>query len=379
MTQPGDELWAVRFARLVRVDDLVERLPFYVWPPAVLVLLVFLLSRLVSVFDGVGREGFVWMWGSLLTLAALVLVVMGVYVLARGYLRVVDDLPDGSGRPEVERAERSWLDGFLEMVDGSVLVAAWRDPSSGSWKGSPAPPRVRAVLLMAALGLHAVYLFVLGNVSDVFATHGVVLGFLDFFVLVPFVYYPLVAEFVAVLVNVFVVLPSRVRFDRLLDPEDPVGFWGMRPLGRLVKTATLFYVAGTVLYTLRMLPYLVFGELDPTARALDLLYVGVAVVVGVVFFLYPVLSIGRMIALSKEEMLLEIADRVERTGDDVDVFPRTSTEEPEVAASYMQEYINMKTVKEAHDYPVNSRQVLSVFSAFVLPIVLNYVSALITS
>lgn len=79
-------------------------------------------------------------------------------------------------------------------------------------------------------------------------------GFLDIvanFVVFPFVYTPIIAQFFSVYVGIQIVAPLRLaKSDVSIHFYDPHGVGGLRPLGELLKKAYYYVVAGLVVYTL---------------------------------------------------------------------------------------------------------------------------------
>jgi hypothetical protein len=114
-----------------------------------------------------------------------------------------------------------------------------------------------------------------------------------------------------------------------------------------------------------------------SSSTVDMIYVIGGSVIGLVIFIYPILTLNRIIRLQKETILENIAERVKKTGEDSRFFPAANPDGMETATTYMQEYINMRTIRESRDYPVNIRQVLSVLSALVLPFLINYLSTVL--
>lgn len=78
-----------------------------------------------------------------------------------------------------------------------------------------------------------------------------VLDIIANFVVFPFVYFPIIAQFGAVYIGTQVLAPWRlVKSNIGLHYYDPHGVGGLRPLGELLKKAYYYIVAGLVIYTL---------------------------------------------------------------------------------------------------------------------------------
>lgn len=309
----------------------------------------------------------------LLELAGLLFVASTAVKLADEYASAADEVSGHVPVPEVDQGKVSLVEQLLRRIDAAWLWAVGEP--KGDWSQQPAPSRLRWGLFACGLALHATYLFGLDNAARAIATYGPVYGRFSFFVIIPFVYYPILAEFVAVVVNISVVLPSRIRKERLLHFEDPLGYAGLRKVGELVETTGRRYAAGLVLYTL-----LTIGRgyrMDALAGNesvvyVDVLYLVVGTLVGLALFSYPLVALHSFMTIQKENQLQEIAKRVGEVNGDGRFFPEVKPQELETKVTYMQEFINMNVVRDMHEYPVKRWQVTNVLTGFVLPYVIDY-------
>ena len=363
-------LWSVKLADLTGMSRVSKSIPFPAWPPFLFIGVVYVVSATLRLL-GSSELDTGTVSQILTTFTAIMFVISGIYILSRRYADTISGIPGSSPEPDIKSSQMGIVDRMMGSVDRLVLGALWSD--SESWKNHSAPPRLRNALVLSAFAIHLTYLFVLGNYSTVVSNRGFISGSFDFLFVIPFVYYPLIAEFTSILFNVLLGLPSRVRADRLLTIDDPDGYSGIRPVGSLINTATMFYAAGIILYTLNTVVIgRVFGS---PVSVIDWAYIAVGTGIGLMIFLYPIMALNRIISLQKDSILEEIASRVKETGSDPRFFPATDAEDMETTQRYMQEYINMRIIRESHDYPINFRQFLSVFTTLVLPFILNYFSS----
>lgn len=368
-----ESLWIERLSTAVGLDRAPDG-----YGPHLLVAIVWVIDHLVSAV--IGTEGVtpVVVALAVLELAGLLLVASTAVKLATGYRSVANEVGGHESLPAIEDPDLDFTERLFRLFDAVWIRTVGN--TQADWKIQPAPKRLRRFLYACGLGLHATYLFGLGNVDSVIATFGPVYGPISFFVIIPFLYYPILAEFVAVVVTVNVGLPSRIRTERLLNFEDPIGYAGLAPVGTLVETAGRRYVAGLVLYTLltvgrgyRM------GALSGTQSVVyvDLLYLLVGTLVGLVLFSYPLFALHSFTTLRKEYCLGEIANRVSDVDADGRFFPEAKSSELETKATYMQEFINLNVVRDTHEYPVTGWQVTNVLTGFVLPYLIEYVITIV--
>lgn len=368
-----DPLWIEHLASAVGLDRVTEG-----YAPHLLVALVWSFDHLLSAVTGAEAFSLVVVALALVELVGLLLVASTVVTLADDYVAVAAQVSEYSPLEPIDDLDLDLAEHLFRWLD-TVWIRAVGTSGSG-WKTQSAPTRLRRTLYACGLGLHATYLFVLGNVDTVFATYGPVHGGISFFVIIPFVYYPILAEFVAVVVTVSAGLPSRIRTERLLNFEDPFGYAGLRRVGTLVETTGRRYAAGLVLYTL-----LTVGRGyrmnalagNQSVVYVDLLYLLVGTLVGLVLFSYPLFALHSFTSLRKEYRLESIANRVSDVDGDGRFFPEVQSSELETKATYMQEFMNLNVVRDTHEYPVNGWQVTNVLTGFILPYLIQYVITLV--
>lgn len=110
------------------------------------------------------------------------------------------------------------------------------------------PPRLTWLFVAVGLGFTIPNaLFVIG-VPQLLAGGGIA-GVLQFLVVVPFGYVPVLATFLSTYVAIEVITPRRIADSDLgLYYLDPEGLGGMRPVGELVKLAYYYLMIGLVVF-----------------------------------------------------------------------------------------------------------------------------------
>lgn len=368
-------LWIGRFTEAARIDWVATKSGVPSLAPHLFVALVWAVPAVGSVVSGSAEVSPIWLVSQGLTLAGLLLVASTVTGLTVRYDAIAEEVPTYGTVDDVDPDQIEPVDRVLRWADATVLRVTWG--SDTAWERYPAPPRLRWVLFGCGLLLHATYLFVLGNVEHVVSSSGPIEGELAFFVIIPFVYYPLLAEFVAVVANVHVALPARIRSERLIDFGDVSGYGGLRPVGALIEASGHRYVIGLVLYTLITITtgIQVNASVDNAELvAIDTLYLVVGTLVGVALFFYPVFSLHRFMAHQKEARLGKIATRVSELEGNGRTFPDVEPETPDSATRYMNHFMNMNVVKQMHEYPVRLQQATSIVTGLLLPYLLDYVA-----
>ncbi|MGM0605085.1 MAG: hypothetical protein ACQETB_05365 [Halobacteriota archaeon] len=379
-TDERSPLWIDRYAEITRVADVTDRIGAKSIAPHIFVTLVWGLEKGTILLTGTADPTPIWIAAKGLELAGLLLVASTAARLAARYEVLATDVETYGSVADDDPDDLGVVDRVLRRLDAGAIAAVWR--ADDEWVDFPAPPRLRRVLLGCGWLLHAIYLFALGNVDHVLSTQGVLPGSLSFFVIIPFVYYPIIAEFVSIIANVHVALPARIRSEGLLDFEDISGYGGLRPVGAVIESSGHRYVVGLIIYTLLTITTgIQAGAMSGNAEtvAVDTLYLVVGTLVGILLFFYPVFSLHRFMTHQKDARLHAIADQVSRLEGDGTNFPEVNPETPDTASQYMQHFMNMNVVKEMHEYPIKLQQVTSVVTGLVIPYALEYGSGYILS
>lgn len=366
-------LWIEQYAKSARVTDAADRINAGRLAPHIFVTLVWSLEKFTAFATGAADPTPIWIVASGLQLAGLLLVASTATGLAARYNFLAEDVKSHGSVPDIGPDDFSVIDRVLRRLDAAVIAAVWR--ADDEWDDHPAPPQLRRFLLGGGLLLHAIYLFALGNVSHVLSTQGVVAGGLSFFVIIPFVYYPIIAEFVAIIITIHVALPAQIRSERFFDFGDFSGYGGLRPVGALIESSAYRYIAGLIIYTLLTINTSIqTGAMNSNAEiiAVDTLYLVVGTLVGFFLFFYPVFSLHRFMTNQKDARLDAIASEVSRLEGNGASFPEIDLKTPNTATQYMLHSMNINLAKEMHEYPVRMQQVTGVVTGLIIPYAVDF-------
>lgn len=280
----------------------------------------------------------------------------------------------------VRTALADCTDGRDVEVDPSPLarlVAAW-DRRAERWAAADdiddpttwdlAPRKFRLALLVGGLALHFGWLFAgRGNPEMTFAREGLLIGGAKFGVIIPFLYYPLVAEFLSVVLAVHLLVPNLIRRGRYVDFEDPLGYGGLRPVGELVEASAIRYFVALVLYAASVAIGALTDPTIPEPGLVPSVLIAVGTLTGLVLFVGPMFSLHWFMRHQKEERLAEIRREARDCGDSEALFPNLGPDEDQHLDAYTRHYMNLRRVSEMHEFPVSYRRLSKVFGVAALP------------
>lgn len=229
---------------------------------------------------------------------------------------------------------------------------------------------VRYTILVVGLALYGGQLLTdpAGLVGPVADLTGRAVAVVRFYVVIPFVLYPIGAEFLSVVVGALVLLPFKIERATLVDFSDPHGFAGLMPTGDLFKNVSVSYF---ILLTL----FAVFQTVAVGTSPTDLLsstLLAVGLLVGLGLFFGPMLWIKSYLAGAKETKIEALADASRRVGSTTELFPYAEPESTDHASQYTYNHIRMQRVQSTSEFPLDFGMIKELLFALVLP----YVSSL---
>lgn len=235
------------------------------------------------------------------------------------------------------------------------------------------PRRFRVGVYVAALGF---YLLSTGPaLPELFSTEGTVIGVIKWLGIIPFVYIPLIVEFVVVYLHGLFFLPVALSRDDVdIDFADPTKLGGMGPVGALILTATKLYYLGLTLWTLFKFLGIFIGIKEPVVSPQNLLsitFFTAAWIAGAVLFLGALFVIHRHMLEKRAEKIEEITNRIRNAGTDDEVFPYVEPADHEERVEYLQEYANLRRVEETRTYPFDVNKLWELFAAAVFPVLIQ--------
>lgn len=136
-------------------------------------------------------------------------------------------------------------------------------------------------------------------------------GLLGWFVVNPFVYAPIAAQFLAVFLSLELLAPVRLaRSDLQIDFMDPEGLGGLRPIGELIKQSYYFMMLGLVAFVFILYaPIVGAASWSPTPFTNVVFTATWLVTIGVVAF--AVFVLHRFMHREKRAEMRKLNDRLE--------------------------------------------------------------------
>jgi len=365
----GERLWIERIAGGLGLDALGRRLTGRDG------LGIYLLVVAIYVFDSgilgylvYQHSGFLWLTEnpiSAIILPGWLFAVWAARRLKHRYHTVTDALPTADEVVAATTMGGGRADRLLRLVG----VPYTDDGIDDRAFDRTIPPRLRTTVFAVALGYHVAWVglslrYAPENWAFMLDTWGEPITVFRQAVLIPFAYYLIASELVSMLLAVHVVLPFEIRASGRIDFEDPHGYAGLRPVGSLVKSSTLYYVVALSFFAV----FFTFSEgvRDPTiASTMTLIGTGLAIVL----FVAPTYWLHRYMRAAKEAKIEDIAGTVRRIGPDTDdrMFPDTHVESPDHADEYTHEFIRLQKVEATSEYPVDIAILQETVFVLVLP------------
>lgn len=278
------------------------------------------------------------------------------------YFTTVQDLPE-SVDEDIQNIE---IEG--RVVDRLLTFAGVPVNPSGKGDANLAEivsRQVRYAVLLIGLVIYGGQLLTnpAGLVGPVTDLTGPVVATIRFYLIIPFVLYPIGAEFLAVVIGALVVLPFKIRRAKLIDFSDPHGYAGLEPTGEMFKSVAVSYF---ILLTLFML----FQTVAVGASPLDQFSVTVllaGLLVGLILFFGPMLWVKSFTAAAKEAKIEALAERSRQVGSSEEIFPYAEPESVEDTNQYTYNHIRMQRVEMTSEIPLNIGMIQEVLFALILP------------
>lgn len=250
-----------------------------------------------------------------------------------------------------------------------------------------ASPRVKLTVYLFMLIVYGSWLFLIeGHLEFVIQTEGPIIGSIKFFLLLPFGYIPAVAEFVAIVISINALLPTKIRSNGAIYFHDPLNQAGLRRIGSLIKKSSTYYMGGVLLYVVSRITSDIFvlqtGVGVTTGPVLTMM-IGLASVLGLVIFFLPMYTIHRFVEAEKEQKLEDLMEKVEQEcGKSDAVFPDVSEDlatdsEREIVGEYLQQFMNIRKVEKTKTYPTDVSHVVEFLFIVLLPFTAHVFSTVV--
>ncbi|SEA18068.1 hypothetical protein SAMN04488065_2118 [Haloplanus vescus] len=234
--------------------------------------------------------------------------------------------------------------------------------------------RLKHVVFGLLLVAHAATYLLLGEWTAVVRMDGTVVGFLKFGFIIPFGYFPVIAEFAGLVLATLVVLPRYVvTKEYRLQFDDPLDTGGLEPVGDLIKRATYIYAVGLLFAIAFEYGSAASSTFDPTASPSTTFHTAEFVVVwavGVVLVLYATFTLHAYMQRKKLAKIRELDAEIREFGDDDRGFPETDPADPEYPRLEY-EYLRLQKVKDTSTFPFTPATEERVVVSAVVPLALE--------
>lgn len=235
--------------------------------------------------------------------------------------------------------------------------------------------RFKYGFFVGLLVVHAVNYGLLGGFVEAVDVVGPVLATLKFGLIIPFGYFPIIAEVAGLVTASFLMVPQYfVVHGYRLQFDDPLDLGGLEPVGDLIKKAVYIYMAGLtigLLFTHGPYVFPQFVDVEYSAPGLlGTVQFLVAWTLGIGLLLYGTFRLHLYLQSEKRAKIEKLDDRIRELGEDDHSIPDTVPGEG--ARSDLEiEYLRLRKVKQLQTWPfAEAAQERIAFSVFV-PIVLD--------
>lgn len=231
------------------------------------------------------------------------------------------------------------------------------------------PRRVKRVLLVPGLGLHAAWFFVDPSpMSWLGEVWGPELAALFFFVIVPGVFFVFGVELVSIYIGIHVLLPLSITVSDRINFDDPHLYGGLRPVGALLRNSAASFLV--VLSAYVAFETVARGSTPLDAFSQVILFGGIAF--GALIFAAPVYWLHRYMRRQKWAKVEQIVAEVRDQNEGGVTFPDIDPTNRETFEFNTQEYIRLDRVERMKEFPVDFSLVLE----FLIVLALPYVSSI---
>jgi len=226
-----------------------------------------------------------------------------------------------------------------------------------------APTKLKLLLLIAGVLFHLYGILFASIMEPVAELSGEPVAIVKFYIIIPFILYPIAVEMLSTFIGALVLLPFKIRRANLIDFSDPHGFANLDATGHLFKSATVYYF---ILLTL----YVVFLTVGVGSSLTQLFNSGLLITgscFGLGLFLLPIYWMKHYIATAKTAKIEAIAEKAREVGDSEDLFPYADPNSPDEVQEYTYNFIQRNQVRNTSEYPLNLALVEQVLFALLLP------------
>lgn len=372
--RPRNKLWIERIARRIGAETAANRLfdrpdlaPYLLI--GTVILLDFVLLTTLQVLLPYALAPRLLNPAAVLVPAGLLFAIWASRQLRDDYEAAIEKLLDEDGTEQFQQPlSRPWK--AVLRADSTRVT----DTNASAVIRELVSDRLKAALLLLGWAYHASWmLFTPETQTFIFDVNGPIVGFIRYFVIVPLIYYVVALDFGSIYLGVLLVAPVKLRATGYIDLQDPLGFGRLKPLGDLIKFATLYYFLAIAAYILLL------GLTDisagtgapiPESGSVELVGVGLAITFGIALFVLPILIIHGHMKHAKHQKIRQLADNVQDGGPSGDkmMFPDTTVPDSvDDGHDYIQYFIKITNVENTHEYPIDVSHIQEIALAAVVP------------
>lgn len=299
--------------------------------------------------------------GEAFQIPAWVIVVAILLRLKQSYEETINELP---GAKDEDISDIVDTGTTFQQVFTALGIPPDADSKATANLESITAERLKYGLLVAGLAFYFAFLLFDPGLSDTVASlTGEAVAFVRFYIIIPFVLYPIGAEIIAVCLGCLVLLPFKIRRAGLIDFSDPRGFADLDSTGRLFKTVTVHYLVLIAMFA----TFLTVGRgASPNNLFTSSLLVS-GLLIGVLLFVLPIYWMSRYISRAKEVKIDAIAKQAKAIGDTNDIFPYATPESVQETNDYTYQFIALNRVQDTNEYPLNLSMIQDLLFALILP------------
>lgn len=243
--------------------------------------------------------------------------------------------------------------GLYAALDLRARYSDAFDIESGE-RSTPISFRYRlAILAMVLAGFYAFWLLQPNYLGTFIARRGQLAGLFQLNV-IGICYMLVFADFLAMVASGTVLVPVHVARGLIpIDFSDPTGYAGLRPFGRLVQRAAVYYFVGVILYTIRLFqePGTLLFNLPGGGR---LTLFALVWILGIVLYAIPAGSLAYLLDRHKERRIRELDIRIRDLGEDDLGLPGTDPGDDELTCIRCE--LEIQRVRNSRKVPVPSNQ-----------------------
>lgn len=224
-----------------------------------------------------------------------------------------------------------------------------------------------------ALVLFYTNLFVNFGLSTVLEISGLGPVIVANFFLIPFVWLPLMVEFVLLYFSIHVLLPRRIASaDIGLFFYDPRNMGGFAPIGQLLKRTYYLFTAGLLLYFLLTYGSTITSKVIqspyPEPGLIEAAFFSLAWLVGILSMAYSMYTIHRVMSNEKEERIRRLEDKLRDAIDDPYDIESSEITDPDKLEDSRRRLEQVRATKE---YPTTFTMWSQILISVLLPQAMN--------